>query len=35
VVYPSDVFCILPKASLSSDEQTELRDILAKALPQQ
>ena len=34
VVYPSDVFCILPKASLSSDEQTELRDILAKALPQ-
>jgi len=34
VVYPSDVFCILPKASLSSDEQAELRDILAKALPQ-
>lgn len=33
VVYPSDVFCILPKASLNSDQQTELRDILMKALP--
>jgi hypothetical protein len=34
VVYPSDVFCLLPKATLSSDEQTELRDILMNALPQ-
>ena len=34
VVYPSDVFCILPKASLSSDQRDELRHILTKALPQ-
>ena len=33
VVYPSDVYCLIPKANLSSDEVKELHDILTKALP--
>lgn len=34
VVHPTNVFCLLPKANLSSDERKELREILTKALPQ-
>ena len=34
VVYPTSVFCLLPKSGLSSDQCAELRGILAAALPQ-
>jgi hypothetical protein len=34
VVYPSDVFCLLPKSGLSLDQCDELRHIIAATLPQ-
>ncbi len=34
VVYPTNVFCLLPKAGLSFDQISELHGILAAALPQ-
>jgi hypothetical protein len=34
VVYPTDVFCLVPKSELSLDQCAELRGILASALPQ-
>jgi hypothetical protein len=34
VVYPTNVFCLLPKSDLSSDQCAELRGILTSALPQ-
>jgi hypothetical protein len=34
VVYPTNVFCLLPTSGLSPDESSELRGILAAALPQ-
>ena len=33
VVYPTNVFCILPKSGLNDSQQAELRSILAAALP--
>jgi hypothetical protein len=34
VVYPTNVFCLLPKSDLSADQCAELRGILSSALPQ-
>jgi len=34
VVYPTNVFCLLPKSGMGSDQCAELRGILASALAQ-
>lgn len=34
VIYPTNLFCLLPKSDLNSDQCAELRAILASALPQ-
>jgi hypothetical protein len=34
VVYPTNVFCLLPKSAMSAEQQSEIRTILTAALPE-
>jgi len=33
VVYPTGIYCMIPKSAVTSEEQNEVRNILATALP--